>query len=82
MLDAFSDDDVREIRGLCDKVLKARNDERKAKALEQARTTLAAVSLKLKDLAGAKAKPVKGSQYEEGYMATPREQITRMAAER
>jgi DNA-binding protein H-NS len=67
MLESFNDDDVREIRGLCDKVLKSRDDDRKAKAMEQARMTLAAVGLTLKDLAGVKAKPAKGSSYKGGH---------------
>jgi hypothetical protein len=66
MLDGFNDDDVREVRALCDKVLKARDDDRKAKALEQARATLAAVGLTLKDLAGSKAKGSKGPVYRGG----------------
>jgi DNA-binding protein H-NS len=67
MLDAFDDDNVREVRALCDKVLKLRDDDRKAKALDQARATLAAVGLTLKDLAGAKAKPIKGPSYKGGH---------------
>ena len=43
-----------------------RDDERKAKAMDEARATLAAVGLTLKDLAKAKAKPVKGPQYKGG----------------
>ena len=67
MLDAYNDDDVREVRSLCDKVLKSRDDDRKAKALETARVTLAAVGLTLKDLAGARAKAAKGPQYKGGH---------------
>lgn len=66
MLDAYNDDDVREIRALCDKVLKLRDDERKAEAMEQARATLAAVGLNLKDLVKAKIKTAKGPQYKAG----------------
>jgi hypothetical protein len=61
ILDGLNDDDVREIKALCDKVLKARDDDRKAKALEQARATLAAVGLTLKDLAGGIGEAVKRS---------------------
>ena len=67
MLDAFNDDDIREVRALCDKVLKHRDDDRKAKAMEQARATLAAVGLTLKDLAGARAKAAKGPSYKGGH---------------
>lgn len=67
MLESFNDDDVREIRGLCDKVLKSRDDDRKAKAMEQARMTLAAVGLTLKDLAGVKAKATRGPLYKGGH---------------
>lgn len=69
MLDALSDEDVQAVRALCDKVLKNRDDDRKAKALddvrEYARVTLAAAGLSLKDL--VKAKPVKGPQYKGGH---------------
>jgi len=67
MLDGLTDDDVREVRALCDKVLKSRDDDRKAKALESARATLAAVGLTLKDLAGAKTKAIKGPMYKGGH---------------
>jgi len=67
MLDAFNDDDIREVRALCDKVLKSRDDDRKAKAMEQARATLAAAGLTLKDLARARAKTPKGPQYKGGH---------------
>jgi DNA-binding protein H-NS len=67
MLDAYSDEDVREVRTLADKVLKRRDNERKDKALEQARATLAAVGLTLKDLAGTKAKAAKGPRYKGGH---------------
>ena len=39
MLDAFSDEDVREVRALCDRVLTSRDDERKSEAIERARAT-------------------------------------------
>jgi DNA-binding protein H-NS len=67
MLDAFSDEDVREVRVLADKVLKRRDDDRKDKALEQARATLAAAGLSLRDLARVKAKPNKGPSYKGGH---------------
>lgn len=66
MLDAFSDDEIREMKTLADNILKRRDDERKAKAMERARETLAAVGLTLKDLAKGKIKPAKGPQYKGG----------------
>jgi DNA-binding protein H-NS len=68
MLDAFDDDQVQEVRALCDKVLKFRDDDRKSKATEQARAILAAVGLSLKDVAGAKAKASKGPSYKGGHV--------------
>lgn len=66
MLDAYSDEDVREVRTLCDKVLKSRDDDRKAKAIDEARATLAAAGITLNDLARAKMKHVKGPIYKGG----------------
>jgi len=67
MLDAFSDDEIGEIKTLADNVLKRRDDERKAKAMEEARVTLAAVGLTFKDVVKAKIKPAKGPQYKGGH---------------
>src|ERR1700750_373127 len=67
MLDAFNDDELKEVKTLADRLLAKRDDERKAKAMDEARATLAAVGLTLKDLAKAKAKPVKGPQYKGGH---------------
>jgi H-NS histone family len=68
MLDAFSDEEIHKVKALADKVLKFRDDERKATAMEQARATLAAVGLTLKDLVKGKIKPVKGPQYKGGCL--------------
>jgi hypothetical protein len=68
MLDAFSDNEIQRIKTLADKVLKFRDDERKAKAMEEARATLAAVGLTLKDLVKGKIKPAKGPQYKGGSL--------------
>jgi len=67
MLDAFSDEELVEVKTLADKLLKHRDEERKAKALEEARATLAAVGLSIKDLARAKTKPNKGPSYKGGH---------------
>jgi hypothetical protein len=68
MLDGFNDEDLREVKALADKLLKNRDDERKERALEAARATLAAVGLTLKDLGKAKTKAVKGPQYKAGEL--------------
>ncbi|WP_263353306.1 H-NS histone family protein [Acidicapsa acidisoli] len=68
MFDGFNDDDLREVKTLADKLLKNRDDNRKDKALEQARATLAAVGLTLKDLGKAKTKAAKGPQYKGGHV--------------
>lgn len=67
MLDVYNDEELREVKTLADKLLKNRDDERKDKALETARATLAAVGLTLKDLGKAKTKAAKGSQYKGGH---------------
>ena len=67
MLDAFNDEEIREVKVLADGVLKRRDDERKAKAMEAARATLAAVGLSLKDLAKGKIKAAKGPIYKGGH---------------
>jgi len=67
MLDAFSDEELAEVKILADRLLKHRDEERKAKALETARVTLAAAGLSLKDLARAKTRPAKGPSYKGGH---------------
>src|ERR1700690_4091380 len=67
MLDALGDDDLRAVSARCDVLLKQHDNERKDKALAEARATLAAVGLTLKDLARkAPAKP-KGPVYHSGH---------------
>jgi DNA-binding protein H-NS len=48
-------------------ILKQRDEDRKAKALEQARATLAAVGLSLKDLNGKGHAKAKGAAYHGGH---------------
>jgi hypothetical protein len=67
MLDAFSDEDLAEVKVLADKLLRHRDEERKSKALDEARATLAAVGLSLRDLSMAKLKPAKGPSYKGGH---------------
>lgn len=66
MLDALEDADLRAVIGRADELLKKHDTERKDKAMAEARATLAAVGLTLKDLARkAPAKP-KGPVYHSG----------------
>jgi len=66
MLDALEDADLRAVIGRADELLKKHDTERKDKAMAEARATLAAVGLTLKDLARkAPAKP-KGPIYHSG----------------
>lgn len=67
MLDAYSDSDIHAIKVLADRVLKSRDDDRKAKATEEARAALAAVGLTFRDVLKTKAKPAKGPQYKGGH---------------
>jgi DNA-binding protein H-NS len=67
MLDVFSDEELGEVKVLADKLLKHRDEERKAKALEQARAVLAAAGLSLKDLSRAKIKAARGPSYKAGH---------------
>lgn len=68
MLDAFSDEELGEVKVLADKLLKHRDEDRKAKALEEARATLAAAGLTFKDLSRARIKPAKWPSYKGGHM--------------
>jgi hypothetical protein len=63
MLDAYSEDEIVQVRDLTIRVLKRLDESKKAKAIEDARATLAAAGLSFKDVARAKAKPAKGPQY-------------------
>lgn len=67
MLDALQDDELQTVIEQSQGLLKKRDDERKAKAIEVARATLAAVGLTLKDLNGkGKSKMAKGPAYHGG----------------
>ena len=68
MLDGLGDDDLRAISARCEVLLKQHDGERKEKALDQARATLAAVGLKLSDLnAKGRGKGAKGPAYRGGH---------------
>ena len=68
MLDALQDDELRVVIEQSQELLKQRDDERKAKALSDARAMLAAAGLTLKDLNGkGKSKAAKGPVYHGGH---------------
>jgi len=64
-LNGLQDDELRTVIEQSNGILKQRDEDRKSKALEQARATLAAVGLSLKDLNGKGHKP-KGAVYKGG----------------
>ena len=67
MLDALQDEELRSVITQSESLLKNRDEERKVKAIEQARATLAAAGLTLKDLNGkARVKSSKGPVYKGG----------------
>lgn len=68
MLDAFADDDLRAIIARAEELLKQHDTERKDKAMAEARATLAAVGLSLKDLNGKGRKASKGPVYHGGQI--------------
>jgi DNA-binding protein H-NS len=66
-LEKLGDDDLRAVIGRADELLKRHDTERKDKALAEARATLAAVGLTLRDLARkAPAPKSKGPVYHSG----------------
>jgi DNA-binding protein H-NS len=67
LLEKLADDDLRAVIARADALLKQHDTERKDKALSEARATLAAVGLSLKDLTrkGPAAKP-RGPVYHAG----------------
>jgi DNA-binding protein H-NS len=65
-LEKLGDDDLRAVSTRCGELLVQHDRERKDKALEQARATLAAVGLSLKDLNGKGKKLAKGPVYHAG----------------
>ncbi len=68
MLDALGDDDLRAVDARCLELLKQHDTERKEKALSEARATLAAVGLSLKDLnRKSPAAKAKGPVYHSGH---------------
>ena len=67
LLEKLADDDLRAVISRADALLRQHDTERKDKALSEARATLAAVGLSLKDLAGKGRKPAKGPAYHSGH---------------
>jgi hypothetical protein len=65
-LDALKDEELQAVIKRSNELLKERDDDRKAKAMEQARTLLASVGLSLKDLNGKGKKASKGVIYRNG----------------
>ena len=67
-LDALNDSELQAVIARSEELLKQRDDERKAKALSEARALLASVGLSLKDVAGGRAaKHVKPPAYRGGH---------------
>jgi DNA-binding protein H-NS len=67
MLNELRDDELRTTIEQAGTLLKERDEERKAKAMEQAKATLAAAGLSLKDLVGkGKSRNGKGAVYHSG----------------
>jgi DNA-binding protein H-NS len=69
-LDSLARLEDAELQGVIEQsqaILKQRDEDRKAKALEQARATLAAVGLSLKDLNGKGHAKAKGPVYKGGH---------------
>jgi DNA-binding protein H-NS len=68
MLDALQDGELRTVIEQCEGLLKQRDEDRKAKAMEQARAVLEAAGLSLKDLGGnVRKKRAKGPLYHAGH---------------
>jgi DNA-binding protein H-NS len=69
-LDALEDADLRAIINRSEELLKLRDEDRKSKALSDARTLLAAAGLSLKDVAsrGKGARHAKGAPYHAGTL--------------
>jgi len=69
MLDGLEDADLRAIIGRADELLKKHDEERKARAVNEARAVLASVGLSLKDLNGkAGHKATKSLIYKGGHV--------------
>ncbi len=68
MLDELKDDELRVVIEESQGLLKRRDEDRKAKAIENARSLLASVGLSLKDINGkGKSKAAKGPAYKGGH---------------
>jgi DNA-binding protein H-NS len=66
-LEGLNDDDLRAVSARCEALLKQHDTERKENALCEARATLAAVGLTLKDLRGKNKNKAKAPTYHTGH---------------
>lgn len=67
-LNELQDDELSSTRDLIDEILRKRDEDRKARAIIDAKATLAAAGLTLKDLNGnGKKKAAKGPVYHSGH---------------
>jgi H-NS histone family len=66
-LNGLQDDELQTVIEQCQGILKQRDEDRKIKALNDARTLLASVGLSLKDLNGKSKPKVKGAVYHAGH---------------
>jgi DNA-binding protein H-NS len=67
MLDGLEDAELRAVIARAEDLLAQHDKERKEKALGEARATLAAVGLTLKDLNGKGRKPLRSPAYHSGH---------------
>jgi DNA-binding protein H-NS len=67
LLNELPDEELQSVISRCNELLQQRDRERKNKALEDARATLAAVGLSLKDLNGKARKLAKSPSYHAGH---------------
>jgi len=67
-LDALEDADLRAVIARAEQLLKQHDDDRKAKALADARSILAAAGLSLKNLAKGRGAKPKSATYQEGRL--------------
>ena len=67
-LDGLNDTELQAVVARSQELLKGRDDARKAKAMNDARTLLASVGLSLKDLSGrGSVRSAKGAPYKGGH---------------
>ncbi|HTU44891.1 MAG TPA: H-NS histone family protein [Bryobacteraceae bacterium] len=67
-LDGLNDDELRIVIARAQELLKLRDEERKAKAVNDARALLASVGLNWKDIAQGKGRAAKAPTYKAGHL--------------